>query len=118
MATLFVYGTLMTGQSRNLYLTSGGAQCLGKVRTAARYTLYRPLQADYPCLVEDEERDVAVEGELWEVSRPCLESLDAVEGVPTLFQRRVITLEDGQQVQAYLMPSKPWLARRLGSRWG
>jgi gamma-glutamylcyclotransferase (GGCT)/AIG2-like uncharacterized protein YtfP len=56
-------------------------------------------------------------GELWDVPDKCLESLDAVEGAPTLFQRRLITLEDGQQVQAYLMASKPWFARRLGTRW-
>ena len=98
MATLFFYGTLMTGQRRNFYLTRDGAQCRGRVRTAPRYALFRPLLADYPCLVEDERRGVAVEGELWEVPEQCLESLDAVEGAPTLLQRRIISLEDGQQV--------------------
>jgi len=57
------------------------------------------------------------EGELWEVSDKCLETLDFVEGAPKLFQRRLITLEDGKQVQAYLMSAKPWFAWRLGSRW-
>ena len=117
MATLFVYGTLMTGQRRNFYLTRDGAQCLGKARTAPRYVLFRPLLTDYPCMVEDEQRGVAVEGDLWEVSEKCLESVDAVEGAPTLFQRRVITLEGGEQVQAYLMSAKPWFGRRMGSRW-
>jgi gamma-glutamylcyclotransferase (GGCT)/AIG2-like uncharacterized protein YtfP len=118
MASLFVYGSLMTGQRRNFYLTRDGAQCLGPARTARRYSLFRPLLADYPCMVVDERQGVAVEGELWDVSEKCLDSLDFVEGAPRLFQRRVITLEDGQQVQAYLMPSKPWFAWRLGSRWG
>jgi gamma-glutamylcyclotransferase (GGCT)/AIG2-like uncharacterized protein YtfP len=68
-------------------------------------------------LVEDEKRGVAVEGELWDVPEKCVESLDAVEGAPTLFQRRLITLEDGQQVQAYLMSAKPWFARRLRNPW-
>jgi gamma-glutamylcyclotransferase (GGCT)/AIG2-like uncharacterized protein YtfP len=117
MTLLFVYGTLMTGQRRNFHLTRERAKCSGEARTAARYVLYRPLLADYPCLVEDERRGVAVVGELWDVAEKCLESLDAVEGAPTLFQRRLITLEDGQQVQAYLMPAKPRSARRLGSRW-
>lgn len=27
------------------------------------------------------------------------------------------TLEDGQEAQAYVMPKKPWFARRLGNRW-
>jgi gamma-glutamylcyclotransferase (GGCT)/AIG2-like uncharacterized protein YtfP len=83
MARLFTYGTLMTGQRRNLYLTRDGAQCLGNARTAPRYALFRPLLADYPCMVEDERRGDAVEGELWEVSEQCLESLDYVEGIPT-----------------------------------
>jgi len=117
MTRLFCYGTLMTGQRRNFYLTRDGAQCLGTARTAPRYVLYHPLMADYPCMVEDERRGVAVEGELWDVPDKYVESLDAVEGAPTLFQRRFITLEDGQEVQAYLMSAKPWFARRLGSRW-
>ena len=117
MTLLFLYGTLMTSQRRNFYLTRDGAKCLGPVRTAAKYALFRPLMADYPCLVVDENRGVPVEGELWEVSDKTLESLDVVEGTPRLFQRRVIDLEDGRQVHAYLMPTKPWFARRLGCRW-
>lgn len=115
---LFIYGSLKTGKRRNFYLTRDDAKCLGEVRTAARYSLFRPLMADYPCMVQDEKMGVAVEGELWEVSDKTLETLDFVEGTPRLFQRRLIILEDGQQVQAYLMPLKPWFAWRLGSRWG
>ena len=117
MPLLFIYGTLMTGQRRNFYLTRDGAQCLGLGRTAPRYSLFRPLLTDYPCMVEDDKRGVAVEGELWDVSEKCLESLDFVEGAPRLFHRSLITLDDGEQVQAYLMSSKPWFAWRLGSRW-
>lgn len=117
MTTLFVYGTLKAGQRRNFYLTRDGAKYLRDARTAARYSLFRPLFSDYPGMVEDLRRGVAVEGELWEVPDECLETLDFVEGAPHLFQRRVITLEDGQQVQSYVMPAKPWFARRLGSRW-
>ena len=117
MAGLFVYGSLMTGQRRNFYLTRDEAQCLGPGRTAPRYAVFRPLLADCPCLVEDEKRGVAVEGALWDMSEKCLESLDFVEGCSPLFQRSLIKLDDGQQVQAYLMSSKPWFAWRLGSRW-
>jgi gamma-glutamylcyclotransferase (GGCT)/AIG2-like uncharacterized protein YtfP len=118
MTRLFVYGTLMTGQRRNFYLTREGAECLGKVCTENRYSLFRPFLADYPGLVADEKRGLAVEGELWDVPEKCLEeTIDFVEGVPRLFQRRVINMEDGQQAQAYLMPSKPWFAWRLGNRW-
>lgn len=117
MTLLFIYGTLKTGQRRNFYLTRDGAKCLREARTAARYVLFRPLLADYPCMVEDDKRGMAVEGELWDVPDKGMEKVDAVEGAPNLFQRRLITLEDGQQVQAYLMPAKPWFARRLGGKW-
>lgn len=117
MPTIFVYGSLMTGKRRNYNLTDDGVQFLRVACTAPRYSLFRPLLADYPCMVEDDKRGLAIEGELWQVSDECLKGLDFVEGVPHLFQRRLITLEDGQQVQAYLMPAKPWFARRLGSRW-
>jgi gamma-glutamylcyclotransferase (GGCT)/AIG2-like uncharacterized protein YtfP len=118
MPLLFIYGTLLSGQRRNFYLTRDGAQYIGPARTSARYALFRPLLADYPCMVQDDKAGVAVEGELWEVLDKTLKTLDFVENAPRLFQRRLITLEDGRQVQAYLMPSKPWFARRLGSRWG
>jgi gamma-glutamylaminecyclotransferase len=117
MTRLFVYGTFKTGHSRSRYLVSGGAHFLQQARTAASYALFRPLRADYPCMVEDAEDGVAVEGEVWEVSAECLKTLDAVEGVPDLFQRRLITLDDGEQVEAYLMPVKPHDATRLGPRW-
>lgn len=117
MTRLFVYGTLMTGQERNFYLSRDKAQCCGPARTAPQYSLFRPLLADYPCLVEDKKRGKAVEGELWEVSESCLLALDSVEGVPALFQRRVIALENGEQALAYMMPAKLWFAKRLEGRW-
>src|SRR2546426_1179842 len=107
MPKLLVYGTLMTGHSRHFYLAGDGARCLGNARTAARFALFQPPGADYPCMVKFAEQGMAVEGELWEVPDASIPMLDKVEGVPALYQRRVITLEDGQEVQAYLMPERP-----------
>ena len=117
MPAIFVYGTLMTGQRRNRYLTEAGGQFLRVAGTAPRFSLFHPLLTDYPCMVEDDRKGISIEGELWQVSDECLKGLDKVEGVPQLFQRRPITLVNGQEVQAYLMPAKPWFARRLGRRW-
>jgi gamma-glutamylcyclotransferase (GGCT)/AIG2-like uncharacterized protein YtfP len=117
MTILFIYGTLKTGRRRHFYLTRDGSKYLGEVRTAPRYCLYQLLMTDYPCMVETAQDGIAVEGELWEVSLQCLEALDAVEGTPTLFQRREITLEDGRNAEAYLMKEKPWLARKIGARF-
>jgi gamma-glutamylcyclotransferase (GGCT)/AIG2-like uncharacterized protein YtfP len=66
---VFIYGTLKTDQRRNFYLTRKDARLLGRAATAPKYRLLRPLLADYPCLVEDAKRGVAVEGELRITSR-------------------------------------------------
>lgn len=117
MHRIFVYGTLKTSQKRNFCLTRTGARLLGSTVTAPRYRLLRPLLADYPCLIEDDRNGVAVEGELWEVSDECLTDLDAVEGVPHLFVRRPVTLAGGEQVEAYFIRERPWLAWSIGTRW-
>jgi allophanate hydrolase len=117
MTRVFLYGTLKTGQRRNFYLVRHGARLLGQAATAPRYRLLRPLLADYPCLVEDAQNGLGVEGELWEVSDACLADLDAVEGVPDLFVRRPVLLSNGEQVAAYVIRTRPWLAWEVGARW-
>jgi len=117
MTSIFVYGTLKTGQVRHFYLAGEGARFLGEARTAPQYALFQPPQGDYPCLVEVAQDGQAIEGELWDVPDAGLQILDEVEGAPDLFQRRNITLADGREVQAYLMPERPRFARRLGCRW-
>jgi gamma-glutamylcyclotransferase (GGCT)/AIG2-like uncharacterized protein YtfP len=117
MPTLFVYGTLKSDQRRNFYLTREGARLLGVARTAPRYRLLRPLLCDYPCLVEETKKGVCVEGELWEVSAACLDVCDSVEGVPHLFVRRLVDLENGEQAEAYFIRNRPFFAWNVGSRW-
>jgi gamma-glutamylcyclotransferase (GGCT)/AIG2-like uncharacterized protein YtfP len=117
MTKVFIYGTLKTDQRRNFYLTRKNARLLGEVATAPKYRLLRPLLADYPCLVEDAKKGVAVEGELWEVSDECLADLDAVEGVPHLFIRKPVTLDSGEEVDAYFIRERPWFARNIGTKW-
>ena len=110
---VFCYGTLKSNQRRNFYLTRDGSKLLGEVSTMPNYALYKPLLADYPCMCEG---NIAVEGELWEVSDSTLMTLDAVEGAPHLFRRETIKLENGEEAIAYLM-DKPFLARNIGSKW-
>ena len=119
MTTIFVYGTLMTGECRHAHLAREGSRLLGTGRTLPRFALFQEPNADYPCMVEveDDEEGVAVAGELWEVTDDTLAILDKVEGVPDWFVHRAITLEDGREVQAYLMAARPAVARSLGDRW-
>jgi len=116
MVKVFCYGTLKSNQRRNFYLTRDNAKLLGEVKTEPKYMLYKPLATDYPCMTECKQ-GVAVEGELWEVTSDTLTTLDSVEGVPHLFHRATIKLENGEEAIAYLMPSQPFLAKKLGSKW-
>jgi gamma-glutamylcyclotransferase (GGCT)/AIG2-like uncharacterized protein YtfP len=89
MAThLFVYGTLMRGESRHRHLE--GETFVADVRSAPGYRLFDA--GDYPALVEDSE-GVSILGELWLVSDAALRELDDVEGVDEgLYSRRRVPL--------------------------
>ena len=104
-----------SSRARGFYLTRKGSRLLGKVATAPKYRLLRPLLADYPCRVEDEKKGVAVEGELWEVSDECPADLAAVEGVPHLFVRKPGTLNSGEEVDAYFIRERPGSPGRGGN---
>lgn len=110
---VFVYGTLKSGNHRNRYLN--GSKLLCEIKTTPKYMLYQPPGVDYPCMAESDQ-GVAVEGELWDVPSQNLTLLDAIEGVPYLFHRQTIKLEDGTEADAYLM-SPPPNAKQIGSKW-
>jgi gamma-glutamylcyclotransferase (GGCT)/AIG2-like uncharacterized protein YtfP len=93
---IFVYGTLRRGQSNHAEL--GNARFLREVATAPRYELVD--LGEYPALLES--GSTAVLGELYEVDEDLLARLDVFEGVPALYQRRAIALQDGQ-AEGYVM---------------
>ena len=75
-----------------------GATFVREVRTEARFTL-----ADlgpFPALREG--GGTAVRGELYEVTAEQLAALDCFEGVPHLYERVTVRLEDGAHAQAYV----------------
>jgi gamma-glutamylcyclotransferase (GGCT)/AIG2-like uncharacterized protein YtfP len=91
MATirLFVYGTLKRGMPKNGYLA--GQEYLGPARTEVGYRLYDCGR--YPGLVATADGGV-IDGELWRVGEAILPQLDAYEGVPDLYQRGEVRLQD------------------------
>lgn len=94
---LFVYGTLKRG-GRNHRRLAGQRF----VRTAATAPGFRLFDlGPFPGMVFDKS-DGAVTGELFAVSDECVGELDEFEGVPDLFDRRVIVLADGTKAWAYL----------------
>jgi gamma-glutamylcyclotransferase (GGCT)/AIG2-like uncharacterized protein YtfP len=114
---LFVYGSLLTGEPNHGLLA--GARRLGEARTAPAYTLVD--LGHYPALVADGATRVA--GELYAVTPQMLAALDHFEGHPHLYQRNLVRLEDGREVDAYLfeevraagfpcIPSGSWRAHQ------
>jgi len=85
---LFVYGTLMRGESRHRHLA--GSEFVADARTQPGYRLFHV--DDYPALVMDP--DTSITGELWLVSDGTLRVLDEIEGVDEgLYARRTVRLQ-------------------------
>jgi gamma-glutamylcyclotransferase (GGCT)/AIG2-like uncharacterized protein YtfP len=112
--TLFVYGTLQRGQ-RNEHLLRGQT-FLRTAPTLPRYRLYDA--GEYPGLVEDDAAGQAIWGELWEIDEQLLPALDALEGVPVLYERRIIAVEGAAgPVIGYLYRGDLTTLRACGDRW-
>ncbi|MCP4812801.1 MAG: gamma-glutamylcyclotransferase [Planctomycetaceae bacterium] len=107
MIRLFVYGTLKRGCSRERFLQ--GQKCLGAAMTRPGYCLYD--NGSYPAMVREPGAD-PVQGELWEVDEACVEQLDQVEGVPTLYQREIVEL-----VAPFSQPAETYLYQQSVSDW-
>ena len=97
---LFVYGTLLRGQRNHSSLAA--AQYLGRVRTAASYTLVS--LGPFPALREG--GSAAVEGELYEVDPAILAALDRLEGHPDFYRRGTVLLADGRASVTYFLPAE------------
>jgi gamma-glutamylaminecyclotransferase len=103
---LFVYGTLLPGETSHARLD--GARALGPARTTPAYDLYD--LGPYPALVDGGA--TAVVGELFEVPLPMLAALDVYEQVPILFQRARVALDDGRVAQTYVLARDQVRGRR------
>jgi gamma-glutamylaminecyclotransferase len=94
---IFVYGTLLRGESNHPELSD--AAFVRSARTEARYELVD--LGGYPALLEDGQ--TAVSGEIYDVNSALLARLDRFEEVPELYERKPIALVDGR-IEAYVLP--------------
>ena len=112
---IFVYGTLLRGESNHREL--GPARFVADACTEPRYELVS--LGHYPALLE--HGSDAVRGEIFDVPEEWLGHLDLFEDVPTLYERKRITLTNSDAI-AYVMrrdvasgapriPSGDWRAR-------
>ncbi len=110
MFRLFVYGTLLSGESSHELLQS--ARALGAAKTAPAFDLVD--LGPYPALVPGGTTSVV--GELYEVTAAALSAIDVYEEHPVFFKRTTIALESGSEAQAYLLePAQVRGRRRIRS---
>jgi gamma-glutamylcyclotransferase (GGCT)/AIG2-like uncharacterized protein YtfP len=93
---LFVYGTLLEGEAHHARLA--GARALGAARTSAEYALFD--RGEYPALARGGATSVL--GELYAIDEALTAELDRFEEHPTLFERGLIRLSDGREVEGYV----------------
>jgi len=94
---VFVYGTLLVGESNHRYLAS--ARLVAEARTQPAFTLH-DLGA-FPGLVAGGSHAVA--GEVYAVDEPTLAALDRLEDHPRFYLRTSIVLASGAAVETYLL---------------
>jgi gamma-glutamylcyclotransferase (GGCT)/AIG2-like uncharacterized protein YtfP len=94
---LFAYGSLLPGERHQELLA--GAKFVASVRTAPQYKLVD--LGVYPALIEG--GNVSVAGELYLIDKKQRFAMDTVKECPVLFQRVIVTLEDGGLAEAYVM---------------
>ena len=96
---IFVYGTLLSGESNHRYLA--GAELQGEARTAPRFALMD--LGGFPAMVEGGSS--SVRGELYACDALTLRRVDELEDAPDYFRRATIRLADGREVESYLLPA-------------
>lgn len=113
MTTVFVYGSLLSGEANHHVMR--GAELLRATTTIAAFTLYD--LGPYPALLAT--GDTAIEGEIYRVSAAILARLDRFEDHPRLYRRGAVALSCGTEAAAYYFVDEA-LARRcpvLGPSW-
>ncbi|XP_071321068.1 gamma-glutamylaminecyclotransferase-like isoform X1 [Trachinotus anak] len=96
MSRVFVYGTLKKGQPnyfRMLNGTNGKAEFLASACTIEKYPLVIAGKYNIPFLLNIPGQGHRVQGEIYKVDDTMLKFLDDFEGVPTMYQRTLVSLE-------------------------
>jgi len=94
---VFTYGTLLKGEVNHHLLVR--ARFVAEARTEPCFELFD--LGPFPAMSADGE--TAVLGEVYAVDDATLARLDRLEGHPSFYQRTQIRLDDGLEVQTYLM---------------
>lgn len=96
---VFVYGSLMRGKSNAAQM--GDAVFVRRATTSDGWSLVS--LGPWPAMVRGVGQ---VHGEVFDVAIDDIPRLDAFEDVPELYERATVTLADGDEVQAWIMPAR------------
>jgi gamma-glutamylcyclotransferase (GGCT)/AIG2-like uncharacterized protein YtfP len=118
---VFTYGTLLRGEANHDLLAR--ARFVAEARTQPCFELFD--LGPFPAM--SARGQTAVVGEIYAVDDATLVRLDRLEGHPSFYQRTRIRLDDGREVQTYLMgrtkmrgrvriPSGDWRAHQARAR--
>ncbi len=94
---VFVYGTLLAGESNHRHLA--GARLVATGNTQPAFQLHD--LGGYPGLVRGGVHTVV--GEVYAVDEATLAALDRLEEHPEFYRRTSIVLDDGTAVETYLL---------------
>ncbi|XP_014245674.1 putative gamma-glutamylcyclotransferase CG2811 isoform X2 [Cimex lectularius] len=106
---VFVYGTLKTGEPNHHWLTNaenGLSRFLEKGRTKKKYPLVIGTMYNIPFLLDTPGVGHHVEGEIYEVDKKMLLTLDILEDHPNFYKRRkepVMLLEREELCWTYFL---------------
>lgn len=88
---VFVYGSLKRGGA--IDITDFGDSVEFVSETATKKSSFNMVDlGSYPGVVQGNSK---IMGELWNVTDDVLDTLDMIEGVPSLYRREVVETDDG-----------------------
>jgi gamma-glutamylcyclotransferase (GGCT)/AIG2-like uncharacterized protein YtfP len=110
---LFFYGSLKRGYS-NHHLVAGQRY----LADAVTRPCYRIIQlGQYGGMIRDDERGLAVKGELWAIDTECLAKLDVFEMGEGLWQRVRVEVEGFTGVESYCWTGEVPADARASDVW-
>lgn len=100
MIKFFTYGTFRKNECRNHILEGFKPEFIKTITTAPQYKLFN--LGSFPGMQEN--GNMAVVGELYDLPEEALVVFDAIESHPTFFKRTMVELSDGTLAIAYIFP--------------